>query len=86
MKKEHIIGLVVLVVFVGIIAYFLISSKTSKPGEIPSYVTGEMRAMYEYAKTPQGAALLAIAAANLRVIYTHATVFGGMTEHLTSME
>lgn len=58
MKKENIIGLVVMVVFVGILAYFLLSSKISKPGEIPSYVTGEMRAIYEYAKTPEGAALL----------------------------
>ena len=56
--KGKIIALLIVAAFAGIIAYFFISSETSKPGEIPSYVTGEMRAMYEYANTPQGAALL----------------------------
>lgn len=58
MQKERIISLAVIIIFVGIIAYFFISSETLKPGEIPSYVTGEMRAMYEWSKTPEGAALL----------------------------
>ncbi len=57
MDKETKIGAVVIAIFVGAIAYFFVSSETAK-GEIPSYVTGEMRMVYEWAKTPEGAALL----------------------------
>src|SRR3990167_9068513 len=57
MKKEKIIALIVILLFVGIIAYFFISSETAKD-QVPSYVTGEKRAIYEWAKTPEGAALL----------------------------
>ncbi|MFQ6009566.1 MAG: PCYCGC motif-containing (lipo)protein [Candidatus Aenigmatarchaeota archaeon] len=58
MKKERAIGLVIIIIFVGITAYFFISSEVLEPGEIPSYVTGEMRAMYEWSNTPEGGALL----------------------------
>mgnify|MGYP001558651022 FL=1 len=49
-------GAVVLLVFAGI-AYFFISSETSK-NTIPGNVTGEMRTIYEWARTPDGKALL----------------------------
>ena len=55
--KNKIIGLVVVLVFLGAIAYFFISSRSTTQ-EIPPYVTGEMRAMYEWAKTAEGKALL----------------------------
>lgn len=56
--KSKIIGLIVVIIFIGIIAYFFISSETLPPGEIPSYVKGDMREMYEWAKTPEGIDLL----------------------------
>lgn len=55
--KGKIIGLVIIIVFLGIIAYFFISS-SSKANSIPPYVTGEMRMIYEWAKTPEGGNLL----------------------------
>ncbi len=58
MEKGKIVGLVIVVVFLSIVAYFFISSETSKPGEIPSYVGNEMRTIYEWAKTPVGNGLL----------------------------
>jgi len=57
MGKEKFIAIGVLVLFAGIIAYFFISSSTAK-GEIPPYVTGEKREIYEWARTAEGAALL----------------------------
>ena len=57
MEKQKIIGLIVVLLFVGVIAYFFISSEGAND-QIPGYVTGEMRQMYEWAKTPEGAALL----------------------------
>lgn len=57
MKKERIIGLAIIIIFIVVVAFFFISSKTAK-GRIPSYVTGEKRAMYEWAKTPEGVVLL----------------------------
>ncbi len=57
MGKEKIIGLVVVLLFAGAIAYFFISSETAKT-DIPSYVTGEKRVIYKWAKTEEGAALL----------------------------
>ncbi|MFQ6119293.1 MAG: PCYCGC motif-containing (lipo)protein [Methanosarcinales archaeon] len=57
MQKEKIIGLVIIIAFVAVVAYFFISSET-KTEQIPSYVTGEMRAMYEWAKTTEGSVLL----------------------------
>ncbi len=57
MEKSKIIGLLVILAFASVIAYFFLSSETAK-NEIPPYVTGEMRAMYEWARTPEGAALL----------------------------
>ncbi len=49
------IGLVVIVVLAGI--YFLFFTQESST-EIPSYVTGEMKQAYEWAKTEEGAAVL----------------------------
>lgn len=48
-------GVVVVLVFLGVIGYFFLS-----PAEytVPAYVTGEMRAMYEWAKTEEGWKLL----------------------------
>lgn len=57
MKKESLAGLAIVIVFIGVIAYFFISSEAPK-GEIPAYVTGETRQLYEWAKTPDGAMLL----------------------------
>ncbi len=57
MGKEKLIAIGVLVLFAGIVAYFFISSSTAK-GEIPPYVTGEKREIYEWARTAEGAALL----------------------------
>jgi len=56
-EKEKIIAIVVILLFVSGVAYFFISSETAKT-EIPSYVTGEKRMIYEWAKTEEGAALL----------------------------
>lgn len=52
MGKERIIGLVIVILFFSVIAYFFISSSISDV--IPPYVTGEMREIYEWAKTPKG--------------------------------
>lgn len=57
MQKEKIISLTIVLLFVGIIAYFFISSGAAKD-KVPSYVTGEKREIYEWAKTTEGAALL----------------------------
>ena len=57
MEKNKIIGLVVVLVFIGVIAYFFISSGRST-NEIPPYVTGEMRMMYEWSKISPGRELL----------------------------
>ena len=56
MEKGKIIALAVVILFIGAIAYFFISSETASD-QIPVYVTGEMREIYEWAKTPEGAAL-----------------------------
>lgn len=55
--KETLIGAGILIVFIAGIAYFFLSSEVAK-AEIPSYVTGDMRMIYEWAKTPEGWALL----------------------------
>lgn len=57
MEKQKIIAVGVIVIFLGIIAYFFLSSETAK-GTIPAYVTGEKKMIYEWAKTQEGAALL----------------------------
>ena len=57
MEKEKIIGIIIIVAVIGGIAYFFLSTETAK-GEIPSHVTGEMREIYEWAKTQEGGALL----------------------------
>ncbi|MEW6063563.1 MAG: PCYCGC motif-containing (lipo)protein [Nanoarchaeota archaeon] len=58
MKKENVVILILITLVVGGIAYYFISPKTLATGEIPSYVTGETRAIYEWAKTAEGKALL----------------------------
>ena len=55
--RGKIIGLVVVGIFIAVVAYFFISS-TGKSEGIPPYVTGDVRAMYEWSKTPEGARLL----------------------------
>ena len=50
------LGLFVVIIFIGAIAFFFISSASAK--EIPEYITGETRSIYEWARTPEGAALL----------------------------
>ena len=57
MKKEKIISIIIVLVFIGVIAYFFISAGKSTY-EVPPYVTGEMKEMYEWAKTAEGKALL----------------------------
>ncbi len=57
MDKEKKIGLVVVVIFVAVVAYFFLTSGASTT-EVPSFVKGEMRTLYEWAKTPEGAVLL----------------------------
>lgn len=57
MEKGKIIGLIIVLIFIGAIAYFFISSGAAVK-EIPPYVTGETRLMYEWAKTPEGKELL----------------------------
>ncbi len=58
MQKERIIGLIIIIAFVSFVTYFFFSSEALEPGQIPVYVTGEMRLMYEWSKTPEGASLL----------------------------
>src|SRR3989344_2908725 len=57
-KKERIIALVIVVFFITALLYFFISSEKSAKGEIPPYVWGETRAMYEFAKSKEGSAIL----------------------------
>lgn len=56
-SKGGVFGLAVVVVFAVIIGYFFVSAKNTKGG-IPSYVTGDKRVAYEWAKSVEGAALL----------------------------
>ncbi len=56
MRKERIIGICVFAVFLIIILYFTLA-KPAK-GEIPDHVTGNARQVYEWAKTPEGKAIL----------------------------
>ena len=58
MEKQKIIGLVIVIIILGVIAYFFLSSETAAAGTIPDYVTGDVRAAYVWSKTPEGAALL----------------------------
>jgi hypothetical protein len=57
MGKEKLIAAVVVVVFFGVIGYFFISAETAGT-EIPDYVGGNTREVYEWAKTPVGKATL----------------------------
>ncbi len=57
MGKQKIIAVAVILLFVGVIAYFFVQSGTAKD-QVPSFVTGEKREIYEWAKTAEGAALL----------------------------
>ena len=58
MEREKMIGLIIVLLFLAPIAYFFIFSEMLATGEIPSYVTGEQREIYEWAKSPEGKALL----------------------------
>ncbi|MBI4017493.1 MAG: hypothetical protein HY366_00945 [Candidatus Aenigmarchaeota archaeon] len=53
--KLAVLGITVLF-FAGIIYYFFTPGTTTK--EIPSYVSADDRALYEWARMPEGAALL----------------------------
>lgn len=57
MNKSKIAGLILVVLVLGGIGYFFFSTETAK-GEIPATVTGEMREIYEWARTPEGKAAL----------------------------
>lgn len=57
MEKQQLFGLVLVIAVVGAIAWFFLSTETVQD-KIPDHVTGETRQMYEWAKTPEGAALL----------------------------
>ncbi len=57
MDKGKIVGLIVILLFLGAIAYFFLPKFTA-PKEIPSYVTGERREMYEWSKISPGKELL----------------------------
>ncbi|MBS3151341.1 hypothetical protein J4443_03115 [Candidatus Woesearchaeota archaeon] len=56
-EKGKIFGLMAVLLLFGVIAYFFISPGASST-EVPSYVKGEMRLMYEWAKTPEGGKIL----------------------------
>ncbi len=60
-KKKNqigkIIAIVVVVIIIAITAYFLFSPST-QAGEVPSYIKGDIRLMYEWSKTPIGNDLL----------------------------
>ena len=58
MKKLTATVLIIVILIVGAVAYYLILQKTLAPGEIPAYVTGEMREVYGWAKTAEGKVLL----------------------------
>ncbi|MDO8628666.1 MAG: PCYCGC motif-containing (lipo)protein [Nanoarchaeota archaeon] len=60
MKKnigKTVIGISIIVIIFAVITYFFVSAAGGK-NEIPSYVQGEMREIYEYAATPEGKILL----------------------------
>jgi len=57
LTKQNIIFIVFVVFLFGVLTYLFIFT-TPASGEIPSYVQGEVREVYEWAKTPTGAALL----------------------------
>ncbi len=57
MDKGKILGLIVVLLFLGAIGYFFLPKFTSSK-EIPSYVTGERREMYEWSKISPGKELL----------------------------
>ena len=57
MKNDKIIGAAVIIVIIGAIAYFFVSSGTAGT-EIPPYVTGEKRMVYEWAATQEGKQIL----------------------------
>ncbi|MBI4177138.1 MAG: hypothetical protein HY516_02125 [Candidatus Aenigmarchaeota archaeon] len=59
-KKKHNdapVGLVLVLFFAAAIIYLFASSDSAK-GQIPSYVTGDVRAVYEWARTQEGNDLL----------------------------
>lgn len=57
MVNEKLVAAIVVVVFVAVIGYFIIGAGRGST-EIPVYVTGETKEVYEWAKTAEGAAIL----------------------------
>ncbi len=57
MDKGRIIGLIIVLAFVGGVAYFFLTSETAKK-EVPSYVTGDMREAYLWANSSEGRQVL----------------------------
>ena|SRR3989338_862436 len=51
-----LVSIAIVFVFAAVVGYFFLSSENAY--EVPSYVTGEVRGIYEWAKTPEGWALL----------------------------
>jgi len=56
-RNQKIIGLVIVLVFLSVVAYFFTTS-IMQPDAIPSYVTGETREVYVWSKTPEGRAIM----------------------------
>lgn len=55
-KRSLIVGLIIVLFLGGIVYTFFIREGSTT--EVPPYVTGEMREMYLWSKTPEGASLL----------------------------
>ena len=57
MRLEKTLAAAIVAVFLAVIGYFLYTSSFAS-AEIPPHVTGEVREIYEWAKTPEGKLLL----------------------------
>lgn len=57
MEKQKIIAAAIVLLFAGVVAYFFISSETAKT-EIPAYITGDRKMMYEWSKVSPGKEIL----------------------------
>lgn len=53
MDKSKLFGLAIVIIFALAVGYFFFSTETAK-SEIPSHVTGELREIYEFARSPEG--------------------------------
>jgi len=58
METQKIIGLAVVLLFAGGVGYFFLTSESLPPGEIPDYVTGQDRVVYEWAGSEPGWSVL----------------------------